>query len=69
MLRVGFEPANPATKQPQTYALDHAATGIGESIDTMQKNKNLLNASKVDLEVKPKNVLMSRQKQDRGTAK
>jgi hypothetical protein len=28
MPRVGFEPATPATKQPQTYALDRAATGI-----------------------------------------
>jgi hypothetical protein len=26
---VQFESATPATKQPQTYALDHAATGIG----------------------------------------
>jgi hypothetical protein len=25
---VGFEPAIPATKLPQTYALDRAATGI-----------------------------------------
>jgi hypothetical protein len=24
-----FEPATPATKRPQTYALDRAATGIG----------------------------------------
>jgi hypothetical protein len=29
MPRAGFEPATPATKRPQTYALDHAATGIG----------------------------------------
>jgi hypothetical protein len=29
MLREGFEPATPATKQPQSYALDRAATGIG----------------------------------------
>jgi hypothetical protein len=29
MSRVGFEPAITATKRPQTYALDHAATGIG----------------------------------------
>jgi hypothetical protein len=25
----GFEPATPATKRPQTYALDRTATGIG----------------------------------------
>jgi hypothetical protein len=25
----GFEPAIPATKRPQTYALDRATTGIG----------------------------------------
>jgi hypothetical protein len=31
MLLVGFESATPATKQPQTYALDRAATGIGKS--------------------------------------
>jgi hypothetical protein len=31
MPRAGFEPANPATKRPQTYALDRAATGIGTS--------------------------------------
>jgi hypothetical protein len=32
MPRAGFKPAIPATKQPQTYALDCAATGIG-SVD------------------------------------
>jgi hypothetical protein len=30
MPRAGFEPATPATKRPQTYALESAATGIGE---------------------------------------
>jgi hypothetical protein len=30
MLRAGFEPATPATKRPQTYALDSTATGIGK---------------------------------------
>jgi hypothetical protein len=29
MPRLRFEPATPATKRPQTYALDWAATGIG----------------------------------------
>jgi hypothetical protein len=29
---VGFEPTIPASEQPQTYALDGAATGIGFSI-------------------------------------
>jgi hypothetical protein len=29
MPSVGFEPAIPATKRPQIYALDRAATGIG----------------------------------------
>jgi hypothetical protein len=28
MLSAGFETAAPATKRPQTYALDRAATGI-----------------------------------------
>jgi hypothetical protein len=34
MPREGFEPAIPATKWPQTYVLDHAATGIGETKPT-----------------------------------
>jgi hypothetical protein len=29
MPRAGFEPVTPATKRPQTYALDRAAAGIG----------------------------------------
>jgi hypothetical protein len=29
---VVFKPAIPATKQPQTYALERAAIGIGESM-------------------------------------
>jgi hypothetical protein len=29
MPRAGFEPETPATKRPQTYSLDRAATGIG----------------------------------------
>jgi hypothetical protein len=32
MPSAGFEPVNPVTKQPQTYALDRAATGIGPMI-------------------------------------
>jgi hypothetical protein len=28
MPQVGFKPVTPATKQPQTYALDRVATGI-----------------------------------------
>jgi hypothetical protein len=32
MPRAGFEPTIPATKQPQTYALDRAATGIGTNL-------------------------------------
>jgi hypothetical protein len=30
MLRARLEPATPATKRPQTYALDRTATGIGK---------------------------------------
>jgi hypothetical protein len=30
MPQAGFKPATPATKRPQTYALDRAATGIGD---------------------------------------
>jgi hypothetical protein len=33
MPRAGFEPAIPATKGPQTYALDCVATGIGIDFD------------------------------------
>jgi hypothetical protein len=29
MPSAGFEPATPATKQPQTYALDRAVTEVG----------------------------------------
>jgi hypothetical protein len=29
MHRAAFEPATPANKRPQTYALERAATGIG----------------------------------------
>jgi hypothetical protein len=29
MPSTGFKPATPATKRPQTYALDRAATEIG----------------------------------------
>jgi hypothetical protein len=28
----GFEPAKPASKRPQTHALDRAAPGIGHSV-------------------------------------
>jgi hypothetical protein len=30
MPSAGIEPAIPATKRPQTYALDHVSTGIGQ---------------------------------------
>jgi hypothetical protein len=30
MLPAGFEAAIPASERPRTYALDRAATGIGE---------------------------------------
>jgi hypothetical protein len=39
MPRAGFEPAIPATKRPQTYALDCVATGIGNN----NNNNNTLN--------------------------
>jgi hypothetical protein len=38
-----FEPAIPATKRPQTYALDSAANGIGEEesyYTLIRKNKS-----------------------------
>jgi hypothetical protein len=34
MPRAVFEPAIPAIKRPQTYALDRAATGIGMSVNS-----------------------------------
>jgi hypothetical protein len=41
MLPVGFEPTISAGEWPQTYALDHAATGTGEgreySVEKKQK--------------------------------
>jgi hypothetical protein len=33
MPSAGFEPATPATKRPQTYALDRAATEVGNPSD------------------------------------
>jgi hypothetical protein len=38
MTSAGFEPAIPATKRPQTYALDRAATGIGVMLCVGSKN-------------------------------
>jgi hypothetical protein len=40
MPRAGFEPATPATKRPQTYDLDRAATGI-DSSRTLASSKRL----------------------------
>jgi hypothetical protein len=37
MPRAGFEPAIPVTKRPQTYALDRAATGIGDQYEHSTK--------------------------------
>jgi hypothetical protein len=34
MPQVGFKPTTPATKRPQTYTLDRAATGIGYEVPT-----------------------------------
>ena len=31
MLPVGFDPAIPTSEQPQTYALDRAATGVDDA--------------------------------------
>jgi hypothetical protein len=42
MPRAGFEPATPATKRPQTYALDRAATGIGVAVDIVSLNNQWL---------------------------
>jgi hypothetical protein len=41
MLRVGFEPAIPATKRPQTYALDRAATGIYKKTSSATNANNV----------------------------
>jgi hypothetical protein len=46
MPRTEFELATPATKQPQTYALDRAATGIGISkVQWTQNNCELGNVT------------------------
>jgi hypothetical protein len=36
MPSAGIEPAIPATKRPQTYALDSAVTGIGKMMNSLQ---------------------------------
>jgi hypothetical protein len=51
MPQAGFEPAIPATKLPETYALDWAATGIGDAylaetnISALMEPKRLLPCS------------------------
>jgi len=42
MLPVGFEPAIPASKLPQTYVLDRASTGTS-SLSTVGSNLTLKN--------------------------
>jgi hypothetical protein len=37
MPSAGFEPATPATKRPQTYALDRVVTGIGAILEYRKK--------------------------------
>jgi hypothetical protein len=34
----GFEPATPETKRPQTYALERAATEVGQFTPRYRKN-------------------------------
>jgi hypothetical protein len=41
MSSAGFEPAIPATKRPQTYALDRAATGLGIETYITESNVNI----------------------------
>jgi hypothetical protein len=38
MTPAGFEPTVPASERPQTHALDHAATEIGETVLTRDEN-------------------------------
>jgi hypothetical protein len=38
MPSAGFEPATPATKRPQTYALDRAVTEVGTSLLHKEKD-------------------------------
>jgi hypothetical protein len=41
MPSAGFEPATPATKRPQTYALDRAVTEVGQvQLETWKFTKN-----------------------------
>jgi len=61
MLLVGFEPAIPASKQPQTHILAGASTEIGSFIDTLH-NYNIINVGNLrffvyDLELYEWNAL------------
>jgi hypothetical protein len=38
MSLAGFEPTVPASERPQTHALDHVATGIGEQSELGEWN-------------------------------
>jgi len=40
MPSAGLEPAVPANDQPQTYALDRAATGIGTQVWTVSDDSS-----------------------------
>jgi len=42
MLPAGFEPAIPASEQPQTYALDRMVAEIGTYIDTKIHNNYII---------------------------
>jgi len=43
---MGFEPAIPVNERPPTYALDRAATGTGNTLDTDFLNTLLLQVLK-----------------------
>jgi hypothetical protein len=58
MPSAGFEPAIPAIKRPQTYALDRAATGIGQCMAYLMTIITMENSSKMYQnvpKVRPKN--------------
>jgi hypothetical protein len=50
MPSAGFEPAIPAAKRPQTYALDRAATGIGHDIEISQDCQLFIHHGRMPIE-------------------
>ena len=52
---VGFEPTISASERPQTYALDRAATGTGNNLNTSQNFSSYLTVNAVNVIYKDQN--------------